>query len=145
MNVIQPRRLVERFYCEIWNKGDEQVAREIIDPSFRFRGSLGPERLGQDGFINYMRSIRAALADFQCIIDDLIETDTRAAARMRFKGIHHGQLFGVDATGREIVWSGAAFFAMKRSRITDLWVLGDIDAVKRQLGAGLVSSFAGQE
>jgi hypothetical protein len=52
MNVIQPRQLVERFYCEIWNKGDEQVAREIIDPTFRFRGSLGPERLGQDGFID---------------------------------------------------------------------------------------------
>jgi predicted ester cyclase len=145
MMIIPPRRLVERFYYEVWNKGDEVVAREILDPGFRFRGSLGPERFGQDGFIDYMRSIRTVLADYHCIIDDLIETDTRVAARMQFRGIHRGRFFGVDATGREITWSGAAFFTMNRCCITNLWVLGDIDSVKGQLGAGLGSAFAGEK
>src|SRR4051794_26538137 len=103
MDIIQPRRLVERFYYEVWNKGDEVVAREILAPDFRFRGSLGPEPTGSDGFIGYMHSIRTALADYECIIDDLIETGTRVAARMRFRGIHRGQFFGVPTTGREIV------------------------------------------
>ena len=97
------------------------------------------------GFIGYMRSIRTALANFECIIDDLIEGDKRVAARMRFRGIHSGQFFGVPATGQEIIWTGAAFFTMDRSRITELWVLGDIDAAKQQLGAGVASSFDGQE
>jgi steroid delta-isomerase-like uncharacterized protein len=145
MEITQPRRLVERLYYEIWNTGDETVVREILDPDFRFRGSLGPERIGPDGFIDYMRSIRTALADFECIIDDLIEGDMRVAARMRFRGIHSGEFFGMPATGQEIIWSGAAFFTMDRDRIAELWVLGDIDAVKRQLRAGLGSSFAGQE
>jgi len=143
--MIQPRRLVERFYYEVWNKGDETVANEILDPDFRFRGSLGPGRGGLVGFIGYMRSIRTALANFECIIDDLIEGDKRVAARMRFRGIHSGQFFGVPATGQEIIWTGAAFFTMDRSRITELWVLGDIDAAKQQLGAGVASSFDGQE
>jgi steroid delta-isomerase-like uncharacterized protein len=115
MDMIRPRRLVERFYYEVWNKGDETVAHEILAPDFRFRGSLGPERVGPDGFIDYMRSIRTALADFECIIDDLIESNTRVAARMRFRGIHSGQSFGVPATGQEIIWSGAAFFTMDRA------------------------------
>ena len=97
--MIQPRRLVERFYYEVWNKGDETVANEILDPDFRFRGSLGPGRVGLDGFIDYMRSIRTALADFECIIDDLIEGDMRVAARMRFRGIHSGQFFGSAGDG----------------------------------------------
>jgi hypothetical protein len=63
MEMIQPRRLVERFYCEVWNTGDETVACEILDPDFRFRGSLGPERVGPAGFLDYMRSVRTALAD----------------------------------------------------------------------------------
>lgn len=145
MEITQPRRLVERFYYEVWNTGDETVAREILDPDFRFRGSLGPERVGLAGFIDYMRAIRMALADYQCIIDDLIDSDTRVAARMRFRGIHIGQFFGKLPTCREITWSGAAFFTMDRGRITELGVLGDIDAVKQQLGAGLGSSFAQQE
>ena len=145
MEIIQPRRLVERFYYDIWNKRDEALARVILAAGFRFRGSLGPERIGSDGFIDYMRAIRMALSDFECIIDDLIEGDMRVAARMRFRGIHSGEFFGVPATGQEIVWSGAAFFTMDQSLITELWALGDIDAVKRQLGAGVTSSFAGQE
>ena len=88
-----------------------------------------------------MRSIHAALADYRCIIDDLIETDTRAAARMRFLGVHQASFFGVPATGREITWAGSAFFTTAGPQITELWVLGDIDAIKRQLGVATAASF----
>ena len=33
------------------------------------------------------------------------------------------------------------FFTTDGHRITELWVLGDVDTVKRQLGASAVSSF----
>jgi hypothetical protein len=79
MEMIQPRRQVELFYYELWNNGDETVALDILDPDFRFRDSLGPERVGPVGFRDYMRSVRTALADYQCIIDDLIGADTRAS------------------------------------------------------------------
>ncbi len=134
-------RLVERFYEEVWNQADEAVAREILHAEFRFRASLGPEPSGPEGFIDYMRAIHSVLANYTCSIEDLIETETRAAARMRFRGIHRGVLFGVPATGAAITWSGAAFFATDRRQITDLWVQGDIDAVKRQIGAPPTSSF----
>ena len=139
--VKTPKELVESFYREVWNNADETVAREILAEDFRFRGSLGPERRGRDGFIDYMRSIHQALGDYVCVIEDLITTEDRAAARMTFKGKHRGVLFGVDATGREIAWAGAAFFTVNGNRITDLWVLGDIDSVKRQLGGAGSSPF----
>ena len=85
---VPAKSLVERFYYEVWNRADESVARQILHRDFRFRASLGPERRGRDGFIEYMRSIHAALANYTCIIDDLIATEDRAAARMTFKGIH---------------------------------------------------------
>lgn len=135
------KTLVERFYHEVWNRADEDVAREILHADFRFRGSLGPEKRGPDGFIEYLRSVHAALADFTCIIDDLIVTGTRAAARMTFKGLHRGRLFDVEPTGREIRWSGAAFFTTDGSQIVELWVLGDVDGVKRQLNAAVGADF----
>jgi predicted ester cyclase len=141
---VSTRRLVERFYREVWNQADEAVAGEILHPDFRFRASLGLERLGLAGFLDYMRSIYAALENYTCVIDDLIATERRAAARLRFHGIHRGPFFGVAPTRREIAWSGAAFFTTDRNRITELWVLGDVDAVKRQLGATPESSFAEQ-
>jgi predicted ester cyclase len=97
---IRPSELVERFYHDVWNKADATVVREILHPDLRFRASLGPVRTGPEGFIEYMRSIHDALADYKCTIDDLIETDVRAVARMRFRGLHRGLFFGVPATGR---------------------------------------------
>jgi len=49
-----PQELVERFYHEVWNRADEDVAREILHADFQFRGSLGPVYRGPDGFIGYM-------------------------------------------------------------------------------------------
>ncbi len=136
-----PRELVERFYDEVWNQADAAAAKEILRADFRFRGSLGTESRGPEGFIEYTRSIHAALADYCCTIDDLIATSDRAAARMTFSGVHRGRLFSVDATGREIRWSGAAFFTTDRGQITTLWVLGDVDGVKQQLNAPAGSRF----
>ena len=128
-----PRDLVERFYHEVWNRADENAARDILDPDFRFRASLGPELRGPDDFIVYLRAAHAALGNFTCIIEDMIATQDRAAAKMAFRGTHRGTFFGVEATGRDVHWSGAAFFTMRGGRIAELWVLGDIDGLKRQL------------
>jgi hypothetical protein len=36
------KTLVERFYYQVWNRANENAAREILHAEFRFRGSLGP-------------------------------------------------------------------------------------------------------
>lgn len=136
-----PRSLVERFYFEVWNKADESVAHEILHPDFRFRASLGPERRGPDGFISYLRSIHAALADYTCVIEDLITAENRAAARMIFHGRHRSRFFDVEATGKEIRWAGGAFFTTDGKQIVELWVLGDVDSVKQQLNASGGATF----
>lgn len=130
---MTPTQLIERFYHEVWNEANEAVAHEILAPDFRFRGSLGPERQGVEGFLTYMRQIHAALANYTCTILEIIEEGARAAVRLRFAGMHHGALLGVEATGREIAWAGAAFFETADGHISALWVLGDVDAVKAQL------------
>jgi predicted ester cyclase len=138
---MTPRELVQSFYRDVWNKADEHAAHRILDAGFRFRASLGLERVGPAAFCDYMRSIHRALGGYERIIEDVIEEDSRAAARMRFTGLHRGEFFGVPPTGRRITWAGAAFFTMEGQQIVDLWVLGDIDAVKSQLGAPSRASF----
>ena len=125
--------LVERFYHQVWNRADEAEAWKILSPAFRFRASLGPELRGPGGFVAYLRSVRAALENFTCTIEELVATEDRAAARMRFSGKHRGKMFGVEASGRDIVWDGAAFFKVSDGAIAELWVLGDVEAVRRQL------------
>jgi hypothetical protein len=42
----------------------------------------------------------------------------------------------VPETGRHIEWQGAAFFITDGARIVNLWVLGDVDEIRRQLESG---------
>ena len=65
-----PTELVERFYNIVWKNADEAEAKRLLDADFRFRGSLGPELQGPDGFIAYMRSVHAALEGFTCRIEE---------------------------------------------------------------------------
>ncbi len=137
--------LVQRFYHQLWNQADDSVAWDILSPDFRFRGSLGPEKIGVDGFLNYMRGVHAALADYRCDILDMVSQDQRVAARMRFGGRQQGPLLGVASTDRYLSWSGAAFFEMDTVALSEqegpklaiarLWVLGDLDSLKQQLAA----------
>lgn len=136
-----PKTLVTRFYAELWDAGDESVAWEILAEDFRFRGSLGPERLGVDGFLGYWRDVRAALAEYRSDIETLVIERDKAAARMTFSGRHVAPFFGISATDKRIGWSGAAFFTFADGQIASLWVLGDIDAVRRQLGAPSTATF----
>jgi predicted ester cyclase len=128
------RRLVERFYNDMWNHADEQVARAILSPTLAFRGSIGELRQGAEGFILYMRKIHAAFAQYHCRIDDLIAAEDRAAAQMTFTGIHSGSLWGEVPTGKPIGWAGAAFFTTGGGKIHRIWVLGDTENLKRALG-----------
>jgi steroid delta-isomerase-like uncharacterized protein len=133
--------LVERFYDDIWRQQAFAVAEEILASGFRFRGSLARETTGIPAFLAYVQSVHAALADYRCIIEELIADDMRAAARLTFAGIHQGPFFGVAGTGRELSWAGAAFFEIADRRIGSLWVLGDVDGLKRQLGASAAAPF----
>jgi len=141
MPVLSPERLIERFYREIWDHADEEVAREILAASLRFRGSLGPEKRGPEGFIEYLRAVHAALENFESIVEDLLVDGNRAAVRLTFRGIHRGVLFGFEPTGKLVSWQAAAIFETDGEKITALWLLGDVDAVKRQLGAPEAQTF----
>lgn len=132
--------LVEDFYFEVWNKRNLLKAKEILSDDFTFRGSLGDEKRGVAGFLDYVSTVHFALSNYECIIRDLVVTENKVAAQMLFKGVHQNPFFGVQATGKQIQWSGAAFFQIKQSRIAAAWVLGDIDAIKQQLAAGIASS-----
>jgi predicted ester cyclase len=127
-------QLVQRFYAEVWEQMSEAAAHEILHANIAFRGSLGVDCKGIGEFLGYVHSIHAAFANYRCAIDDLIASGPRAAARVTFSGTHRGVLLGVAATGRLIQWTGCALFTIVGVKIREIWVLGDVDGLKQQLG-----------
>ena len=99
-----------------------------------FRGTLGDETQGTDGWRAYGSRVRAGSSDFHDDVVELIAIGDRAAARLLYTGTHDGPLLGIPATGRPFRYAGAAFFTAAGGRLTSAWVLGDLTALVTQLG-----------
>lgn len=128
-----PEFLVRRFYDDAWNRWDNRAIDELLAADFLFRGSLGDEVQGREGFRAYRDKVRGGARDFHNEITDLVATQDRVAARLEYSGHHTGLLLELPPTWVSFRYTGAAFFTVRRGRISKAWVLGDLEALRRQL------------
>jgi len=106
MDISWIRAAVQSFYADIWNQRDKSKISVLLHSDFTFRGSLGHTRTGHEGFASYVDFVHAALGNYCCDILDLIVENRQAFARMRFHGIHLGEIFGYAPTGKLVEWTG---------------------------------------
>ena len=48
------KKLIHRYYADLWNRWDDAVLEEIVAQYIEFRGSLGVTVSGRDGFRGYV-------------------------------------------------------------------------------------------
>ena len=133
-NSIDSRKaLVRCYYVEMWNQWDFELADELIAESITFRGSLGVNVVGRDGFKEYMRTVQRAFPDFRNHIEELISEGNKVVARLTYTGTHEGLLFGIAPTGKKVSYGGVAFFLVSGHCIAEGWVLGDRQGLIEQL------------
>ena len=131
----QNRKLIARFYLEMWNRFDKTIFPDILTEDIRFRGSLGQFKNGYAEFGEYVDFIQRAFPDFSNEIEEIISEDDNAFAKLIYRGTHRGEVFGIEPTGRPIQYAGAAVFKFRDDRIAEVWVLGDIHGLISQLEA----------
>ncbi len=124
---------VRKFYEEIWNKHDKKMILDVLHESFDFKGSLGNEKQGHEGFIEYLDMIHTALGDYRCEIKEMVSEKSKVFAKMQFTGKHQGEFMGAKPTGRQLTWDGAALFHFKNGKVDRLWVLGDLSSLLAQM------------
>jgi steroid delta-isomerase-like uncharacterized protein len=128
--------LVCCFYEEIWNCGNKAKIPELLHEGFTFRGSLGQTKRGRDGFAEYVEFVRDAFSEYRCEIQEMVCEGSKVFAKVLFSGVHRKEFLGYPATFRRVEWAGAALFKVDGNKFSDLWVLGDLDALREQLSRG---------
>ncbi|MCE2541756.1 MAG: ester cyclase [Acidobacteria bacterium] len=129
--------LVRRFYDDLWNRFDTTLVPVLLTEDVTLRGALGRHAAGHAAFADYLELVRGAFPDFEQTIDEVVVDDVGGSAfvRLRCRGTHRGALFGLPATGQRITYEGAARFETRDGRIADIWLLGDVHGLLRQLRA----------
>jgi steroid delta-isomerase-like uncharacterized protein len=134
MSVEENKRIVRRYYEELWNRWDLTLVNEMISEAIVFRGSLGITTKGRDGFRQYMTTVQAAFPDFHNGIEDLIAEGDKVVAVLTYTGTHQGTIFGRAPTGKRIHYSGTAIFRIEANQIVSGWVMADTLGLLQQLG-----------
>ena len=124
---------VRRFYKVLWDAHDKKAIPSVLQEDFTFRGSLGQEKRGHRGFADYVDMVHKALANYKCIIEELVGEGDKVFAKMTFTGIHRSDFMGYQPSQKEVSWKGCALFTFRGSLIADVWVLGDLKGLEDQL------------
>lgn len=127
------KQQVKSFYEVLWNAHNMGAIPTVLHENVTFRGSLGQEKRGHAGFAEYVDMVHHALADYRCIIEELAAEGDKVFARMTFTGIHRNEFMGYPPSGKRVSWQGCALFTFDGDLISDVWVLGDLKSLERQL------------
>lgn len=127
------RELVRAYY-EMWNDHDFSKADKLLDPDIRFRGSLDIVANGIEGFKEYAQMIITAFPNLYHAVEMTVHENSMAAAYVTYTGTHKGPLFNYAPTGNRICYAGASFFQFRNGKIASINVLGDLNALHKQIG-----------
>ena len=127
------RALINAWYSRMWNRWDKSAFSDLLCPDISLRGSLGVTVNGYDGVSAYMNQVRGAFPDFHNTVEEIISEGPAAFARLTYSGTHKGEVLGFPPTGRSITYAGAAVFRFRDGKICQVWVLGDLYNLTKQL------------
>jgi steroid delta-isomerase-like uncharacterized protein len=129
------RRLIHRYFNEVWNAGQLDVLDELLTPDYlNHSPGLPNPRPGPADLKPIVATMRAGMPDLHYTILDLVVAEDKVAAYLRMTGTHTGEFFGLAPTGRSIDVRQMQVEWIRDGRICQHWRITDDLALMRQLG-----------
>lgn len=142
MNVDANKRVVERFYEEVWAQGNVGFAEEVFADDY-VRHDLRASRAtpGAVGQARIAEEFRHAFPDLQWRVDLVLGERDLVAARWTASGTHTGNWGDLAPTGESVEFSGVNIFRFgDDGKVVELWNHRDDLGLMEQVGAPI---FAG--
>lgn len=143
MGIDEHKALVRRFYEEVWDAGNVDVAIEIFADDYE-RHDLRPGQAapGGAGQATIAGEFRAAFPDLRMRVDLLLAEGDLVAARWTTEGTNTGSWGGRPPTGRHVTFAGVNIFRIRDGKVVELWNHRDDLGLMEQLGAEIYAGAA---
>jgi steroid delta-isomerase-like uncharacterized protein len=131
------KRLIERFYEEVWARGNLAFTEQVFAEDY-IRHDLRATRAtpGSAGQARIAEQFRRAFPDLQWRIDLILGEGDLVAARWTASGTHTGDWSDVAATGKRAEFSGVNIFRFNSDgKVAEIWNHRDDLGLLEQLGA----------
>lgn len=131
-------RVVQRFYDELWNKGNLDIADELFSPDFKGHAPGDTGANGPEGVKQFVATWRAAFPDLTITIDDQYEEGEAVGTRFTCRGTQTGSLYGIPPSGNAITMYGMAITHIVDGKVTSDW--GEFDVLGLLMQMGIIPS-----
>ncbi|VWB18950.1 ester cyclase [Burkholderia seminalis] len=126
--------LAARRYGTFWDTGDADLARIALAADFTDR-TLPPGReQGIPGPLAASRTMRGAIPDLHCDIEQMIVAGDRVVVHLHFRGHFTGTFNGTAGRGQAIDFIATDIYRIDHGRIAENWHIEDNLTLMRQLG-----------
>ena len=129
------KAVVRRQLDELFNKGNLDLAEELLAPDFVEHDPAMPEDLhGIEAFKQYVGGYRSAFPDIHIEVEDQVAEGDRVATRWTGTGTHQGELMGIAPTGNRAEVAGMNISRIEGGKIAESWSNYDVMGMMQQLG-----------
>ncbi len=128
------KAMFRRTYEELLNRGNLEVADELVAPEFiNHEAPPGRDR-GPESMRGLATMLRTAFPDLHFAIEDLIAEGDTVAGRLTMNGTHAGPLMTMPPTGRKVRQANMHFVRFRDGKAIEHWGVRDDMGMMRQMG-----------
>ena len=136
MSTEENKAIVRRWFEDLFNGGNLDVADEIVAPNHVTHDPALPDILsGPEGQKQVVSLYRGAFPDAHITVEHQIAAGNEVVTRWTGRGTHQGELMGVAPTGNRVEVPGITIDRVSGGKIEETWTNYDTMGMLRQIGA----------
>lgn len=133
MSAEENKRLVRRLFEDAVNKGDLDIADELVGRTYVNHDMPAPAP-GLEGFKQIITMFRAAFPDLSVTLEEVLAEGDEVSTRGRWTGTHKGEFMNIPATGKKVTVSYIDIWRVDKGKLAENWVQMDMMGLMQQLG-----------
>ena len=131
------KRLLQRFFEEVYSDGDLGLADEIVAASYFNHNPAPGEMPGREGLKAFVAYLRRAFADLTITMEDQVAENDKVVSRFTISGVQESEFAGLPPTGKPVAVTAISIHRIEDGRIQEGWLNWDALGMMQQLGAPL--------
>lgn len=122
------KKLLKRFYKEVYVDWDMETADELLSPDFFSHDWPANGQKGPQAFRNYYRAFKKALPDARYEVKDILADGDRVAVHWVMRGTYSAEFPGIEVTpaGQQVTLRGVAIYRVDDGKLAERWVISDL-------------------
>jgi predicted ester cyclase len=128
------KAIAERWMLELWEKGDYDLADEIISPDYLRHDPFIELKGPQEYLEKVVKPLRGAFPNAAYTIEEMIAERDYVLIKWSFVGTHKGDLQGIPPTGVKAEHDGMDLLRFRDGKIIESWPGFDGVRVLKTLG-----------